>query len=86
MEAHPLPFVSSAQQRAALRSSGECAVRCGLRPGCAGHHCWLGPHHLLPEALLRRYTGASGGAGGLWKPYSGVWAGVPGLSQHGEDC
>lgn len=51
----------------------------GLRPGCSGHHCWLGPHHLLPEALLKWYIGASGGAGGLRKLYSGAWAGMPGL-------
>lgn len=54
--AHLLPFVSSAPQRAALRSFGECAVRRGLRPGCAGHHRRLGPHHQVPEALLGWYV------------------------------
>lgn len=37
-------------------------MRRGLWPGCARHHCWLGPHHLLPKALLR-YVQAPGRAG-----------------------
>lgn len=58
-----LLFFYSAPERAALRSSGECAVRRGLWPGCAGHRSWLGPHYLLPKALLRWYVGISGGSG-----------------------
>lgn len=76
-----LPFFSSAPGCPALRSSGECAVWRGLWPGCAGHHCWLSPHHLLPKALLRWYVRASGRGGqAMGARYSGACVDVPGLS------
>lgn len=91
LQADLLPFFSSAPERAALRSSGKRAVWPGLRPGGAGHPCWLRPHHLLPEALLKWYVGASGGAG--WgQPCGGTCVDLPGLpcgmgrSLSGEAC
>ena len=52
-------------------------MRRGLWPGCAGHHCWLGPL-LLPKAVLRGYVGASGGGGRA--RHSGAHVSLPGPS------